>query len=92
MQEIVAKKADGEEETLEQYVAKKKLIGWKNDWILRDVCQKNPNDMKGAFMRAIDVLRTQHGAEISHKYWKFFKTHKLGRIIEQAKEDGPKLW
>ena len=92
LQEIVAKKADDEEETLEQYVAKKKLIGWKNDWILRDVCQKNPNDMKGAFMRAIDVLRTQHGAEISHKYWKFFKTHKLGRIIEQAKDDGPKLW
>lgn len=86
LQEIVAKKT--EEQTLEQYVAEKKLKGWKNDWILRDVCQKNPKNMKDSFMRAINVLRTQHGEKISGQYWMFFKQHKLGKIIE---DNQPKL-
>lgn len=77
LQEIVRKDEGGK--TLEQYVAEKKLSGWKNDWILRDVCQKNPEDPKGAFMRAIEVLRTAHGESISPKYWHFFKENKLGR-------------
>lgn len=87
LQEIVANKT--EEQTLEQYVAEKKLAGWKNDWILRDVCQKNPDNMKAAFMRAIDVLRTTHGEKIDGRYWKFFKEHKLNRVKKQDK--GPTL-
>ena len=89
LQEIVAKKT--EEQTLEQYVAEKKLAGWKNDWILRDICQKNPKDMKKSFMRAIEVLRTSHGENISPKYWYFFKEHKLGRVKEKANTEEPKL-
>lgn len=90
LQEIVSREQD--EETLEQMVARKKLDGWKNDWILRDVCQKNPSNMKEAFMKAIEVLRTTHGENISPKYWYFFKEHKLGRI--KGKKDGgsPKLF
>lgn len=88
LQEIVDK--EQEEETLEQMVARKKLAGWKNDWILRDVCQKNPDNMKEAFFRAVEVLRTSHGERISPKYWYFFKEHKLGRVKE-ARKDEPKL-
>lgn len=78
LQEIVDREDGGE--TLDQYVAKKKLIGWKNDWILRDVCQKNPDNMKDVFMRAIKLLRTDEGEAIDPKYWYFFKEHKLGRM------------
>ena len=87
LQEIVAKET--EEQTLEQYVAQKKLDGWKNDWILRAVCHKNPNNMKDAFMKSIEVLRTAHGEKLDGRYWKFFKEHKLGRVKEKDKE--PKL-
>jgi hypothetical protein len=83
--------AENDEETIEGYVARKKLDNWKNDWILRDICQKHPDDMKDAFMKAIEVLRTKHGANISPKYWHFFKEHKLGRVKE-AKESSPKLF
>jgi hypothetical protein len=78
LQEI-AERSDGEVETLEQWVARKKLEGWKNDWILRDLCQKNPDNMKEVFMQAIEVLRTKHGcSSISPQYWHFFRKHKLG--------------
>ena len=83
--------AENDEETIEGYVARKKLDNWKNDWILRDICQKHPNDMKGAFMKAIEILRTKHGANISPKYWHFFKEHKLGRVKE-AQDSSPKLF
>ena len=90
LQEIVSKAQD--EETLEQMVARKKLAGWKNDWILRDVCQKNPSNMKEAFMKAIEILRTTHGEKITPKYWNFFKEHKLGRIKEKKEDSSQKLF
>lgn len=89
LQEIVNKEQD--EETLEQMVARKKLAGWKNDWILRDVCQKNPSNMKEAFLKAIEILRTTHGEKITPKYWHFFKEHKLGRIKEKKEDSSQKL-
>lgn len=89
LQEIISREQG--EETLEQMVARKKLAGWKNDWILRDVCQKNPSNMKESFMKAIEILRTTHGENISPKYWYFFKEHKLGRIKEKEENSSPKL-
>ena len=89
LQEIVNK--EQEAETLEQMVARKKLAGWKNDWILRDVCQKNPSNMKAAFMKAIEILRTTHGEKITPKYWHFFKEHKLGKVKEKPQDSSPKL-
>lgn len=89
LQEIVARKSEGQ--TLEQYVAEKKLAGWKNDWILRDVCQKNPSNMKESFMKAIEILRTTHGEKITPKYWYFFKEHKLGRKKTES-DGGSKLF
>lgn len=81
---------NAEEETIESMVARKKLMGWKNDWILRDVCQKNPDNPKAAFMKAIEVLRTNHGDNISPQYWFFFKEHKLGRV-KTKNDTTPKL-
>lgn len=89
LQEIAA---ENEEETIEGYVARKKLLNWKNDWILRDICQKHPDDMKSAFMKAIEILRTTHGEKITPKYWHFFKEHKLGRIKEKKEDSSPKLF
>ena len=78
LQEILAKEED--EETLEQYVARKKLEGKSNNWILVNVCIKNADSQKDAFMRAIEVLRTKHGANISPKYWFFFKREILSKV------------
>ena len=82
---------NAEEESLESMVARKKLQGWKNDWILRDICQKNPNNPKEAFMKAIEILRTVHGDSISPQYWHFFSQHKLGKV-KKEKDTTPKLF
>lgn len=90
LHEIVAK-SDGEEETIEQYVARRKLDGWSNNRILVAVCIKNDDNQKEAFMRAIDVLKTKHGANLSPKYWFFFKKEILSKVkVKQDKEPG--LW
>lgn len=92
LQEIVAA-TSGEEETLEQYVARQKLAGKKNNWILVNVCIKNADNQKEAFMRAIDVLRTKHGENISPKFWWFFKKEILSKVKVKKKEDtGPSLF
>lgn len=83
----IIEREDGEEETLEQNVARKKLAGWKNDWILRDLCQKNPDNQKQVFMQAIEVLRTQHGEKLSAQYWHFFRKYKLGSKKSEEKKD-----
>ena len=90
LNEIVAK---ADEESLESYVARKKLDGKSNNWILVQVCIKNPDNQKEAFMRAIEVLRTKHGANISPKYWFFFKREILSKVKIKQKtfDNGPKL-
>ena len=92
LQEIVAKAE--EEETLEQYVARRKLEGWTNNRILVAVCLKNADNQKEAFMKAIEVLRTKHGANMSPKYWFFFKKEILSkvRVKQEKKDEGPGLW
>ena len=78
LQEIASNSS--EEETLEKYVARKKLEGWSNNRILVAVCIKNSDNQKGAFMRAIEVLRTKHGDNISPKYFFFFKKNILSKV------------
>lgn len=77
LQELVGTIQDNNATTIEQYVAQKKLKGWSNDIILRDICVKNPDNQKAAFMEAIGVLRTAHGAGINPSYWYAFKKYKL---------------
>ena len=90
LNEIVAK---ADEESLESYVARKKLEGKSNNWILVQVCIKNPDNQKEAFMRAIEVLRTKHGANISPKYYFFFRKNILDKIkVKKKDEGGPRLW
>jgi superfamily II DNA or RNA helicase len=91
LEEIVAK-AD-EEETLEQYVARRKLDGWSNNRILVSVCIKNADNQKESFMRAIDVLRTKHGSNISPKFWYFFKKEILSNVkVKKDEDSSPKLF
>lgn len=90
LNEIVAK---ADEESLESYVARKKLEGKSNNWILVQVCIKNPDNQKEAFMRAIEVLRTKHGANISSKYWFFFKKEILSKVkVKKSEDSSPKLF
>ena len=90
LNEIIAKT---DEESLEFYVARKKLEGKSNNWILVQVCIKNPDNQKDAFMRAIEVLRTKHGANISPKYWHFFKKEILSKIkVRKSEDSSPKLF
>lgn len=90
LQEIVS---ENDEETIEGYVARKRLEGKKTNWILVNVCIKNPDNQKEAFMRACDVLRTKHGENISPKYWWFFKKEILSKVKARRDEDnGMKLW
>lgn len=90
LQEIVAK--EGEEETIEGYVARKKLEGKKTNWILVNVCIKNPDNQKEAFMRAIEVLRTKHGENISPKFWYFFRTQILSKVKVKKKDESAFLF
>lgn len=93
LNEIVAKKKDDEEETLEQYVARRKLEGWSNNRILVSVCIKNPDNKKEAFMRAIEVLRTKHGESISPKYWYFFSRNILDKVkVKKSDDPSPGLF
>lgn len=90
LQEIVTKE---DEESLESYVARKKLEGKSNNWILVNVCIKNADNQKDAFMRAIEVLRTKHGANISSKYWFFFKKEILSKVkVKKSEDSSPKLF
>ena len=90
LQEVAARE---EEESIEGYVARKKLEGKSSNWILVQVCIKNPEHQKEAFMRAIEVLRTKHGANISPKYWWAFKNNILSKAKVKKKDDSsPKLF
>lgn len=90
LNEIVARE---DEESLESYVARKKLEGKSNNWILVQCCIKNPDNQKEAFMRAIDVLRTKHGANISPKFWFFFKREILSKVkVKKSEDSSPKLF
>lgn len=82
LQEI-ADKGQGEE-TIESYVAKRKLEGRKTNWILVNVCIKNPDNKKEAFMRAVSVLG------LSPKYWYFFSREILSKV-KVKKDSDPKL-
>ena len=86
LNEIVARE---DEESLESYVARKKLEGKSNNWILVQCCIKNPDNQKEAFMRAIEVLRTKHGANISPKYYFFFKKEILSKVKVKKKDESP---
>ena len=78
LQEIVAKPNDGPE-TIQQYAARKKLEGWSNPRILASLCAKNPHNQKEVFMKAIEVLNTNHGAKITPAYYFFFKKNILSK-------------
>jgi hypothetical protein len=43
-------------------------------------------------MRAIEVLRTKHGANISPKYWYFFKKEILSKVKVKKEDSDSVLW
>lgn len=71
--QLMVDEVDYANETIKQYCARKKLAGWDNKWILRDICKRNPDNQKKAFMEAIKVLRGDNGELISPGYWWVFR-------------------
>lgn len=68
---------------LQVYVAKCILEGRNTNWILVNVCIKNPDNQKKAFMEAIEIMRTKHGKAISPQYWYFFKKNILKNKVKK---------
>lgn len=87
LQEIAARRSDSGEETIESWVAGKKLEGKSLNWILVNVCIRNPEHRKEAFMKAIRVLRKADGSEISQKYWWAFNKNILSKIKVRNKDE-----
>lgn len=76
LQEVIKTQIE-DNQTIAQFCAEKKLAGWKNTWILRDICIKNKDRQKEAFMEAIGILNTDKGEKISPQFWHFFKREVL---------------
>lgn len=91
LEEIASKEATGQDGTLEQWVAAKKLSGWSTNRILVNVCIRNPENKKQAFMKAISILRTKDGNEISPKYWYFFSKNILPKVKALNAADNSQL-
>lgn len=72
-----------DKESLQSYVARQILAGKNTNWILMNVCIKNKENQKRAFMDAIEIMRTQHNKPISPQYWFFFKKHILKNKIKK---------
>jgi superfamily II DNA or RNA helicase len=70
LEEVAAKgSANASPLSVEEFVAQKKLEGWKTPRIMIQVCLANPKQDKEAFMRASKVLEIENPAG----YWYFFK-------------------
>jgi len=48
-----------------------------------NVCIKNSQNPKKAFMEAIEIMRTKHGKSISPQYWYFFKKNILKNKLKK---------
>ena len=93
LQEIAAKDSQQDAETIEGYVARMKLAGRNANWILVNVCIRNADNQKAAFMRAIKVLRKDDGTAYTPQFWYFFKKFILNKVkVEQKKDSGPTLF
>lgn len=65
--------------TIQSYVANKKLEGWSNNRILVNLCKANPKNEKKVFFEAIEILRKENNEYISKNYWYMFKTKILNK-------------
>ena len=72
-----------EKESLQSYVARCILDGRSTNWILVNICIKNAQNPKKAFMEAIEIMRTKHGKAISPQYWYFFKKNILKNKLKK---------
>mgnify|MGYP001224198790 CR=1 FL=1 len=70
---------NSETDDMNKWIAEQMLKGKNPNWILVNICIKNPLNQKGAFMEAIKVLRKADGGQFSPRYWHFFKKNILDR-------------
>ena len=71
-------------ETIEGYVSRMKLAGKNSNWILVNVCIKNSDNQKEAFLQAAEVLG------LNPKYWYFFKKNILNKV-KMRQDNEPRL-
>lgn len=78
---------NSETDDMNKWIAEQMLKGKNPNWILVNICIKNPLNQKAAFMEAIKVLRKADGGQFSPKYWHFFKKN----ILDRKKKNIEKL-
>lgn len=84
LQEIVDKREYNRKQTVEEYVAEKKLEGKNTNWILVQVCILNAKEKKAAFQRAAKVLG------LKPTYYYFFSKNILSKV-KISEDSDPKL-
>ena len=84
LQEIVDKREYDRKQTVEEYVAEKKLEGRNTNWILVQVCILNAKEKKAAFQRAAKVLG------LKPTYYYFFSKNILSKV-KISEDSDPKL-
>lgn len=84
LQEIVDKRNHERKQSVEEYVAEKKLEGRSTNWILVQVCILNAKEKKAAFQRAARVLG------LKPTYYYFFSKNILSKVKINEDSD-PKL-
>lgn len=65
-------KENAQEESIEEYVANRRLEGWKMSRILISVCISNPDNMRKAFTRGYLAMSPGKTEKDAHKYYFVF--------------------
>lgn len=82
LKEVIAQEQD-DIITIPGYVAAMMLQGKSANYILVNICIKNPDNPKQAFMEAIKYIRIKNGQRMSPKYWYFFKKNVLRNKLQK---------
>lgn len=73
----IIKEEEEDMSSIPRYVANMVLRGKSTNWILINICIKNSDNPKKAFLEAIKYIRTKNGDRVSPQYWYFFKNQIL---------------
>ena len=74
------------EDDMSKWIAQQVIEGKNSQWVLMNLCIKNPDRQKEVFMKAIEILRKKDGTKFTPQYWHFFKKNILGKYSKNIKK------